>query len=171
MALIYRAIQSEIANKDGEKLWHLSLVKMRDVIVTQTLAEQIAEKSSLSAGDVHNVIRNLMSTMRMYLLNSYTVKLEGLGTFTMIAQTRGKGAKTAKEVSPNQVTYLRCQFTPEYTQPAGSMRTRALIQGVKFTSVEQFKKMLIGGLNEDEEEGKDDNVGGGDSGEAPDPAA
>lgn len=171
MALIYRAIQSEIVNKDGEKLWHLSLVKMRDVIVTQTLAEQIAEKSSLSAGDVHNVIRNLMSTMRMYLLNSYTVKLEGLGTFTMIAQTRGKGAKTAKEVSPNQVTYLRCQFTPEYTQPAGSIRTRALIQGVKFTSVEQFKKMLIGGLNEDEEEGKDDNVGGGDSGEAPDPAA
>ena len=50
MALIYRAIQSGIANKEGEKLWHLSLVKMKDVIVTQTLAEQIAEKSSLSAG-------------------------------------------------------------------------------------------------------------------------
>lgn len=85
MALIYRAIQSGIANKEGEKLWHLSLVKMKDVIVTQTLAEQIAEKSSLSAGDVHNVIRNLMSTMRMYLLNSYTVKLEGLVSFSFIS--------------------------------------------------------------------------------------
>ena len=31
MALIYRAIQSGIANKEGEKLWHLSLVKMKDV--------------------------------------------------------------------------------------------------------------------------------------------
>lgn len=172
MALIYRAIQSGIANKEGEKLWHLSLVKMKDVIVTQTLAEQIAEKSLLSAGDVHNVIRNLMSTMRMYLLNSYTVKLEGLGSFTMIAQTRGKGAKTVKEVNPNQITYLRCQFTPEYTQSAGSIRTRALVQGVKFASVEQFKKMLIGGLNgSDDEEDKNDNVGGGGSGEAPDPAA
>ena len=110
-----------------------------------------------------------MSTMRMYLLNSYTVKLEGLGSFTMIAQTRGKGAKTAKEVSPNQITYLRCQFTPEYTQPAGSIRTRALIQGVKFASVEQFRNMLIGGLNEGGEEDKDDNVGGGGSGETPDP--
>lgn len=180
MALIYRAIQSAIANKAGEKLWHLSLVKMRDVITTQVLAEHIAEKSSLSPGDVHNVIRNLMTTMRVHLLNSYTVKLEGLGSFTMIAHTRGQGVKTAKEVNPNQVTYLRCQFTPEYTQSAGSTRTRALIQGVKFTSVEQFKKMIIGGLddgnnndgnNNDGNNNDSGNNGGGDNGEAPDPAA
>lgn len=175
MALIYRAIQSGIANKEGEKLWHLSLVKMRDVVTTQTLAEQIAEKSSLSPGDVHSVIRNLMTTMRVHLLNSYTVKLEGLGSFTMLAHTRGQGVKTAKEVSPNQVTYLRCQFTPEYTQPAGSVRTRALIQGVKFTSVEQFKKMIMGGWDDgnkdDGENNNGGNTGGGDSGEAPDPAA
>ena len=103
MALIYRAVQAGIANKKGEKLWHLNLVKMKDVVTTQTLAEQIAEKSSLSPGDVHRVIRNLMTTMRLHLLNSYTVKLEGLGTFTMIAHTRGKGVQTAQEVNPNQV--------------------------------------------------------------------
>ena len=170
MALIYRAIQSGIANKEGEKLWHLSLVKMKDVIVTQTLAEQIAEKSSLSAGDVHNVIRNLMSTMRMYLLNSYTVKLEGLGSFTMIAQTRGKGAKTAKEVSPNQITYLRCQFTPEYTRDAGGNITRALIQGASYIHVNQLTKALGAGGGGNTGGSGDDKPGGGGQ-EAPDPAA
>ena len=170
MALIYRALQATVANKGGEKLWHLSLVKMKDVIVTQTLAEQIAEKSSLSPGDVHNVIRNLMTTMRTHLLNSYTVKLEGLGSFTMIAQTKGTGVKTAKEVGPNQVTYLKCQFTPEYSQIAGNSRTRAITQGVKFTSVEQFKKMILGRLEEGSEpEDPDKKPGEGGSGEAPDP--
>lgn len=170
MALIYRAIQSTIANKGGEKLWHLSLVKMKDVIVTQTLAEQIAEKSALSVGDVHSVIRNLMSTMRTHLLNSYTVKLEGLGTFTMIAQTRGKGAKTPKEVGPNQVSNLKCQFTAEYSLEGGGTRTRALTQGVKFTSVEQFKKMILGSLGEeDKPENPEQKPDEGGSGEAPDP--
>lgn len=58
-------------------------------------------------------------------------------------------------------TVVIMYFTPEYTQPAGSIRTHALIQGVKFASVEQFKNMLIGGLNEGgDEEDKNDNVGG-----------
>ncbi len=43
------------------------------------IGETIAERSSLTAGDVHNVIRNLMAVMREQLLNSRTVKLEGLG--------------------------------------------------------------------------------------------
>ena len=99
---------------------------------TQSLAESIAEKSSLTPGDVQNVIRNLMSTMRMHLLNSRTVRLNGLGTFTMKARTRGKGTEKSEDVNPNQVTALRCQFTPEYTRPAAIGTTRALIQGVEF---------------------------------------
>ena len=99
---------------------------------TKSLAESIAEKSSLTPGDVQNVIRNLMSTMRMHLLNSRTVRLNGLGTYTMKARTRGKGTEKAEDVNPNQVTALRCQFTPEYTRPAAIGTTRALIQGVEF---------------------------------------
>ena len=53
--------------------------------------EVIAEKSSLTPGDVHNVIRNLMTVMRSQLLNSRTVRLDGLGTFTMKARTRPLG--------------------------------------------------------------------------------
>ena len=87
MPLFYKAVQSPIANKAGAKLRHLILVKAGGTVATQQLAEVIAEKSSLTAGDVQNVVRNLMSVMREYLLNSRSVRLDGLGTFTMQACT------------------------------------------------------------------------------------
>ena len=132
MPLFYYARQSSLATKEGAKLWHLSLKKVGRAVDAQQLAEVIDEKSSLTPGDVHNVIRNLMTVMRSQLLNSRTVRLDGLGTFTMKARTRGKGTVKAEDVNPNQVTALRCQFTPEYTRPAAIGTTRALLQGVEF---------------------------------------
>ena len=55
-----------------------------------------------------------------------------LGTFTVIARTRGKGVDHEKDVNPNQVTSLHFMFTPEYTRPAALGTTRALWQGVEF---------------------------------------
>ena len=138
----------------------MSLKKVGKAVDTQSLAESIAEKSSLTPGDVQNVIRNLMSTMRMHLLNSRTVRLNGLGTFTMKARTRGKGTEKAEDVNPNQVTALRCQFTPEYTRPAAIGTTRALIQGVEF---EKWK-----GATADDNSSGNGN-GGPDSGEEENP--
>ena len=56
MPLFYYARQSQIATKEGVKTWHLSLKKVGKVVDTQLLAESIAEKSSLTPGDVQNVI-------------------------------------------------------------------------------------------------------------------
>ena len=160
MPLFYKAVQSPIANKAGAKLWHLNLVKAGGTVATQQLAEVIAEKSALTAGDVQNVVRNLMSVMREYLLNSRSVRLDGLGTFTMKACTRGKGVESADKVSPNQITALKCRFTPEYTRPAAIGTTRALTQGVQFLHADLLK-------NDTSEEGPS----GGGSGEGEDPAA
>lgn len=170
MPLFYYARQSQIATKEGVKTWHLSLKKVGKVVDTQLLAESIAEKSSLTPGDVQNVIRNLMSTMRMHLLNSRTVRLNGLGTFTMKARTRGKGTVKAEDVNPNQVTALRCQFTPEYTRDAGGNITRALIQGASYIHVNQLTKALGAGGSGNTGGSGDDKPGGGGQ-EAPDPAA
>ena len=90
MPLIYKPYQANIANKAGQKLYYPRLVKFSKMVNTQKMAELIAEKASLTPGDVHNVIRNLMSVMREQLLNSRTVRLEGLGTFTMIAKPEEK---------------------------------------------------------------------------------
>ncbi len=115
MPLIYKPYQATLANKEGQKLYYPRLVKFGKMVNTQKMAELIAEKASLTAGDVHNVIRNLMLVMREQLLNSRTVRLEGLGTFTMIAKAGGKGVELERKVSSSQITSLRCQFTPEYT--------------------------------------------------------
>ncbi|MCD8182345.1 MAG: HU family DNA-binding protein [Bacteroides sp.] len=158
MPLFYDVRQSQIATKDGVKTWHLSLKKVGKTVDTQLLAENIAEKSSLTPGDVQNVIRNLMTTMRTYLLNSRTVRLNGLGTFTMKARTRGKGVNKPEDVNPNQVTALRCQFTPEYTRPAAIGTTRALLEGVEFVK-------YAGAASEgsaDDGGNSGDNTGGGD---------
>ena len=118
MPLLYYARQSQLKTKDGVKQWHLTLKKVGRAVSLQQLGEMVAEKCSATPGDVHNVIRNLMSVMRMQLLNSRTVRLDGLGTFTVIARTRGKGVDKEKDVNPNQVTSLHFMFTPEYTRPA-----------------------------------------------------
>ena len=94
---------------------------------------------------MQNVVRNLMSAMREQLLNSRTVRLDGLGTFTMKARTQGRGVESADKVNPNQITALKCQFTAEYTRPAAIGTTRALLQGVQFVHADLLKSMTDGG--------------------------
>ena len=98
-----------------------------------------------------------MSVMRMQLLNSRTVRLDGLGTFTVIARTMLRlysiFAVNEKDVNPNQVTSLHFMFTPEYTRPAALGTTRALWQGVEF-------EKWTGGTATDGNEGSDDGNGG-----------
>lgn len=175
MPLIYKPYQATLANKEGQKLYYPRLVKFGKMVNTQKMAELIAEKASLTAGDVHNVIRNLMSVMREQLLNSRTVRLEGLGTFTMIAKAGGKGVELEGKVSCTQITSLRCQFTPEYTRSASGVTTRALTTGVEFVHIKDVAGLFAGGGDDSgkpddggSDSGGDDSGNGGD-GEAPDP--
>ena len=174
MPLIYKPYQATLANKEGQKLYYPRLVKfgkMADgTLPIENNAELIAEKASLTAGDVHNVIRNLMSVMREQLLNSRTVRLEGLGTFTMIAKAGGKGVELESKVSSSQITSLRCQFTPEYTRAANGSATRALTTGVEFVHIKDVAGSFVADDVVDKDPDDGDEPGGG-GGEAPDPAA
>ena len=72
MPLFYYARQSQIATKEGVKTWHLSLKKVGKVVDTQLLAESIAEKSSLTPGDVQNVIRHSSRSGRRRMVRHMT---------------------------------------------------------------------------------------------------
>lgn len=154
MPLFYKGVLATKANKEGMKTWHPTLVKMKKVVNTQTLALEIAEKTSLTAGDVQNVVRNLLSVMRGHLMNCYTVRLEGMGTFTMKIRSRGKGVVTEDKVNPFQITAVHCRFTPEYFRPIAVGTTRALMQGVSFVPADLIGK-------------QEDADAGGDDGEDP----
>ncbi len=99
------------------------------------LAERLCEYSNVMPGEVHNVVRNLMSIMITELQNGNSVKLNGMGTFTLKIRSRGTGVLTSEEVNPGQITGLRCMFTPEYFRPSGLNTTRAIEKGVVFKHV------------------------------------
>lgn len=140
MTLYYKGIKAARPDKEGKHKWHLSLVKTRKMVTTNDLAEDIAEKSSLTPGDVHNVIRNLTSAMKAALMNCQTVKLDGLGTFTLHARTRNQGVDTEDEVNPGQITSLQVKFRPEYRRTPGVGTITKLTQGAEFVSVKALAK-------------------------------
>jgi len=131
MPLLFKSLQSNLASKDGKKKWHPRLVKFKKVVDTQKIGEMIAAKSSLTPGDVHNVVRNMVDVMSDSLLNSRTVRLDGFGTFTVIASASGKGVDTQEEVSSSQIKRLKIQFTPSATRTSGGT-TRAMFNGVEY---------------------------------------
>lgn len=165
MTLIFKPFQSQLENKDGEKTWHPTLVKPSQVITTQDLAVKLSEYSTLTPGDVHGVLRNLPWAMKSELLNGNTIKIEGLGTFTFVSRSGGRGVLTPEEVNAGQIK-LHCQFTPEYTKDTQGTRATTILQGAKFMSLSNFL-----GLKEDSNSTGGGNSGNGDDDDYVDPNA
>ena len=76
MPVLYKTIQSTMKTKDGDKLYHPRTVYVGSVN-TEKIAQEIAEYSSLSKGDVKNSIDNLVTVMTRHLQSSEVVMLEG----------------------------------------------------------------------------------------------
>lgn len=161
MTLFYKSRKSNIESRDGKKKWHPCIIKMGATVETLEMANEIAEKSSLTPGDVQNVVTNLMNVMRKHLMNSKSVRLDGLGTFTVIARSKGKGVDTEKEVNASQIADLRIRFTPSYTRNSIKGTTRAMFSEIEFAKWE-------GKANEDNEDSEDDKEPGGGIGIDPD---
>lgn len=74
------------------------------------LAEEIAYATTLTDGDVLNVIRALVKRINMHIANGKIVKLENLGSFQ--AQIRSMGAETEDTYSPSMIRKVTLQFRP-----------------------------------------------------------
>ena len=72
MAIIYKVKQASKANKEGKKLYHPSTVHI-GLVTTAQMAKEVAEYSSLTAGDVKNTIDNLITVMQKHLASSEVV--------------------------------------------------------------------------------------------------
>lgn len=165
MTVLYHPFKSTLKNKDGKKLFYPRIIYVSNV-GTSEVAEEVAQYSSLSPGDVKNTIDNLVTVMAQHLQASQSVTLEGLGTFRMVMKAGGKGVETAEEVSAAQAL-LTVRFQPCTTKnPDRSVATRALVTGVKCTRFDRADAVGGGGNpNPNPNPGGD----GGDGGEAPDP--
>jgi predicted histone-like DNA-binding protein len=74
----------------------------------EVLADEIAYATTLTDGDVANVLRALVKQMKKHLADGKIVKLDGFGSFQF--QLSGKGADTEKEYSTSLIKKMNIQF-------------------------------------------------------------
>lgn len=165
MTVLYHPYQSSLKNLNGKKLFYPRVIYIANVGTAQ-IAEEIAQYSSLSPGDVKNTIDNLVTVMTQHLQASQSVTLEGFGTFRIVMKAGGKGVETADEVSAAQAS-LTARFQPCITKnPDRTTATRSLVTGVKCVRFDRAESATGGGSENPNPNPNPDEGGGG---EAPDP--
>lgn len=116
-------------------------VQTSGTITFDTLAEDIAYATTLTDGDVSNVLRALVKQIKKHLADGKIVNLDALGTFQF--QISGKGALTEKDYNTSLIEKVRIQYRPG-----------RLVREVQNLTTLQFKKVAplkSKSKNEDEE--------------------
>jgi predicted histone-like DNA-binding protein len=91
--------------------WYLVHEKSGTVGMNRIVAD-IRDRSAMTAGDVKNVLTNLVELLPVYLKLGQSIKLEGVGTFRISVSS--SGTETAQELTVRQakkpkITFLPCQ--------------------------------------------------------------
>ena len=76
----------------------------------KAISEDIVALSSLSRGDVSNVVDNLLETIPKYLLMGKSVNLGGLGTFRLSFSSTG--VDTVADFNTKLIKGVKVLFTP-----------------------------------------------------------
>ena len=93
-----------------EKKWYATprLTGSRDL---KNLSKDLSEVSSLSAGDVQNVIVNLIDQLPKWLMEGNSVKLDGFGIFRLSFSSEGEAIK--EDVSADSIKDVYILFEPD----------------------------------------------------------
>lgn len=93
-----------------EKKWYASpkLTGNRDL---KNFSKDLSEVSSLSAGDVQNVIVNLIDQLPKWLMEGNSVKLDGFGTFRLSFSSTGAANK--EDVTASSIKDIYILFEPD----------------------------------------------------------
>lgn len=75
------------------------------------IARQIAGRSSLTPGDIKNVLSNFLEEMPTYMLLGRSIKLNDLGTFRIAFSS--EGATTEDAFKTSMIRGVKVVFTPD----------------------------------------------------------
>ncbi|HUW05515.1 MAG TPA: HU family DNA-binding protein [Williamwhitmania sp.] len=95
-------------NREAKK-WYASPVNDGKISKTE-LAKEITGMSSLSRGDVSNVIESLLEAMPKYLLMGKSVSLGEFGTLRL--SFTSEGVDTQEAFNTGKITGVKVIFTP-----------------------------------------------------------
>ena len=79
-------------------------------ITQKNLAQQISGRSSLTSGDVNNVIQNLLELLPQELIKGNSVQLGDFGTFRLSFSS--DGVDTEKDFTKDKIKGVKILFTP-----------------------------------------------------------
>ncbi len=106
----YRLIQkANPLEPDTQRKWYASPVKA-GTINNYQLSKEIASRSSLTRGDVMNVIENMVDEIPKYLMDGFSVNLNNFGTLRLSLSS--EGATDSGNFSADNIKNIRVVFTP-----------------------------------------------------------
>jgi len=109
MALHFNVVE-RMNPQTKEKKWYASPLTSGKRNLKE-ISQDISDVSSLSAGDVLNVVTNMVEQLPKWLMEGYSVKLDGFGTFRVSFSSNGGATK--EEITANNITDLRIIFDPD----------------------------------------------------------
>lgn len=106
----YKLIQKgKPGDPDAPKKWYATPIKS-GTITQKNLAQQISGRSSLTSGDVNNVIQNLLELLPQELIKGNSVQLSDFGTFRLSFSS--DGVDTEKDFTKDKIKGVKILFTP-----------------------------------------------------------
>lgn len=105
-----KLVQKGNPQKPAErKKWYVSSAN-QGVVNKRELSKEIAGRSSLTQGDIGNVIDNLIDELPKYLKAGNSVKLGDFGSFRL--SVSGEGAESKEKYTTALVKKVKVIFTP-----------------------------------------------------------
>ena len=95
--------------------WHAVAVNLQRPATIDDVADELAARSTVSRADTYAVLVELGDVLGRLMASGRTVKLQGVGTFYLTCQTRGKGTDTPEELTPDMIA-AKVRFIPEYSR-------------------------------------------------------
>lgn len=105
----YRVVEKANPLKKTEKKWYANAVN-QGVVGQREIAGNIADKSSLTIGDIANVIENLLKEVPKELVQGKSVKLGEFGSFRLSLSS--EGADTQENFNASMIKNVKVIFTP-----------------------------------------------------------
>lgn len=97
------------SDKDAAEKFYAKM-QASGVVDLDDMAEEISYATTLTDGDVLNVLRALIKQMKKNLMAGKIVRLEKFGTFQF--QICSNGAESEKTFTPSNITKVNIQFRP-----------------------------------------------------------
>ena len=108
MSVKIRKITRQFPRDPSRSRWYFTQSKSGTVKL-EDLCARLEKSSSLSAGDIHNVLINLVDELPVYLGMGQTIQLGDFGTFRVSVSSEGADsaeALTARNIKKTKLVFL-----------------------------------------------------------------